>query len=592
MLDIVAVIWGYLLWLIGCAIVTRGYGIWGVLVAMLTDLIYFQCKSRRFQITWSEINPPWSNWMPIQTGRRGAAVRGIKTKIGLNVVLLILLSAVITDILVIVVVQKVMLRGEISRSTEFIENIGNLYFSEQFRTASNPYPGQELATTLMLSQDRIKTVEIVDNKHRVLYQQHSEDHPADLNQKQIKSAMVSRKTMTAELGYTWSLFWWQPSAISISIPIANNENLEGVIAAIVPLTPIYDTLGLYHKPIFIYIIINTCVLTIAGLYRIFRLYLRPIDRIIMQADDFYEADDIFFAFRQEDNELNRLSSSLNRMLNRISSDKKKLQTTVLSLERTNIELQNAQKEVLRAEKLASVGRLAAGIAHEIGNPIGIVLGYLDMLKKNDLDNEDRIDFLKRTEDEVQRINAIIRQLLDLARPSETRHDHVNVSAVIQDIVDVMQLQPMMINSKIELHLGASEDSVWCNDDQLRQVFLNLLLNAADSIQGGTTPHQGRIDVRTSNLDGKDGSTQPLLLIEFKDNGDGIDPERLQNIFDPFYTTKEPGKGTGLGLSVSYMIIEGMGGTIRAESRIGDGATFNIALPITVRNLDAEKDVTH
>lgn len=517
-------------------------------------------------------------------------MRGIKTKIGLNVAFLILLSAIITDILVIVVVQKVMLRGEISRSTEFIENIGNLFFSNQPAATSNSNPRQELATTLMLSQDRIKTVDIVDRKQRVLYQQHSADHPIDLNKNQIKAVMANRKAMTTELGYTWALFWWQPTAISISIPIHKNEKLEGVIAAIVPLTPIYDTLGLYHKPIFFYIIMNTCVLTIAGLYRIFRLYLRPIDRIIIQADDFRETDDIFFSFRQEDNELNRLSSSLNRMLNRISSDKKKLQTTVLSLERANIELKNAQKEVLRAEKMASVGRLAAGIAHEIGNPIGIVLGYLDMLKINGLEDEDRIDFLKRTEDEVQRINAIIRQLLDLARPTETQHEHVNVSAVIQDIVDVMQLQPMMNHSTIELHLGAANDSVWCNDDQLRQVFLNLILNAADSIRSGNSPQGGRIEVRTSNLERMEGSTQSMLVIEFKDNGDGIDPEKLQNIFDPFYTTKEPGKGTGLGLSVSYMIIEGIGGTIRAESQLGHGATFNIELPIAATDLDGGRGV--
>lgn len=507
-------------------------------------------------------------------------MRGIKTKIGLNVVLLILLSAVITDILVIVVVQKVMLRGEISRSTEFIENVGNLFFSDPFHPGSHPYPRQDLATTLMLSQDRIKTLFIMDDGQRVLYRQHGEDHPEALNQKQIKAALASRKTVSAELGYTWALFWWQPSALSISTPIQKGGKLEGVISAVVPLTPVYDTLELYHKPIFFYIILNTCVLTIAGLYRIFRLYLRPIDRIIMQADDFHEADDIFFAFRHEDNELNRLSSSLNRMLNRISSDKKKLQTTVLSLEQANIELKNAQKEIIRAEKMASVGRLAAGIAHEIGNPIGIVLGYLDMLKNNNLDDEDKIDFLKRTEDEVQRINAIIRQLLDLARPADSQNEPVNLSTVVQDIVDVMQLQPVMHHTNIELHLGAAHDSVWGNDNQLRQVFLNLLLNAADSIQGGSSPQKGRIEVRTSNSSERiEGPTQPMLRVEFKDNGDGIDPEKLQNIFDPFYTTKEPGKGTGLGLSVSYMIIEGMGGTISAESRVGHGARFVIELPI-------------
>jgi signal transduction histidine kinase len=353
------------------------------------------------------------------------------------------------------------------------------------------------------------------------------------------------------------------------------------------MTSIYETLRKYHKPIFFYIIINTCVLTIIGLYRIFRLYLRPIDRIILQADDFHEEEDLFFAFRHEDNELNRLSSALNRMLTRISSDKKKLRDTVRSLELSNMELKNAQKEIIRSEKMASVGRLAAGIAHEIGNPIGIVLGYLEMLKGSGIGDEDKADFLRRTEEEVQRINTVIRQLLDLARPKDTQNKLVSVQSVIEDIVDVMQLQPMMSGTIIELDLKASSDLVWGNTEQLRQVFLNLLLNAADAIQSAESNRQGKIHVRTTVLDREEMSKGTILQVHFQDNGDGIDLDKLQNIFDPFYTTKESGKGTGLGLAVSFMIIEGMGGTIRARSQPGQGATFSIELPMGVNDIDTE-----
>ena len=358
-----------------------------------------------------------------------------------------------------------------------------------------------------------------------------------------------------------------------------------------PLTPIFSKLKKYHNPIFIYLLINTAVLTVVGLYRIFKHYLRPIDRIVQQADAFQEESDIFFAFRQEDNELNRLSASLNRMLTRIASDKKKLQATVASLEKANIELRNTQREMISAEKMASVGRLAAGIAHEIGNPIGIMLGYLDMLKQGGLEAADKADFLKRTEDEVQRISTIIKQLLDLARPNERQSEQVKVNTVIGDIVDVMQSQPVMNDIHIECNIEADNDLVRGNDDQLRQVFLNLLLNAADAIHGGEAQDRAKITIQTSNIKGSRDSTTSMLQVRFMDSGDGIGPETLQNIFDPFYTTKEPGKGTGLGLSVSYMIIEGMGGTIRAESSPEQGATFTIELPITVNNLDTEKGTT-
>lgn len=251
----------------------------------------------------------------------------------------------------------------------------------------------------------------------------------------------------------------------------------------------------------------------------------------------------------------------------------------MSLERANTELQNAQKEILRAEKMASVGRLAAGIAHEIGNPIGIVLGYLDMLKQNDLDEDDKIDFLDRTENEIQRINTVIRQLLDLARPKNVESQSVSVHYIIQDVVEIMRMQPIMRDIVIKLALQAEDDSIWGNDDQLRQVFLNLLLNAADAIHSTENQLDGRIVVSTWIVPFSGNSRRKSLRVEFSDNGSGIDPQQLQNVFDPFYTTKEPGKGTGLGLSVSYMIIEMLGGTITAVSEADQGAAFTIELPL-------------
>ncbi len=505
--------------------------------------------------------------------------RGIKTKIGLNIAILLLLSAVITDMLVATVLQGVMIRDTVSQSRRYVEILGDLFFSDKTSAAAGYDPKQELSASLFLSKDRIQAISIAGDKGEILYQQNSAGFPQSLMSAPVDKAISQKKADIQEIGYVWSLFWWHPKAVSISIPIFQEKTLKGAVSAIIPLTPLYTTLKKYHNPIFVYLLINTAVLTLVGLYRIIRHYLRPIDRIVQQADGFQEESDIFFTFRQEDNELNRLSSALNRMLSRISSDKHKLQATVASLEKANIELKNAQREMISAEKMASVGRLAAGIAHEIGNPIGIVLGYLDMIKQGKLDAADQADFLKRSEDEVQRISAIIRQLLDLARPKERKSEAVNVNAVVGDIVDVMQSQPVMNDIRIVCQLDAIDDAIWGNDDRLRQVFLNLLLNAADAIHACKGIENRQIVIRTSNTDSVDASPSSLLQVRIADSGDGIEPDMLQNIFDPFYTTKEPGKGTGLGLSVSYMIIEGMGGTIRAESAPGQGATFIIQLPL-------------
>ncbi len=506
-------------------------------------------------------------------------VRGIKTKIAWHVALLLLVSGVITDILVVLVMQSVILRNEVMVGRKRLESIGSLYFSSDQSRLEMNRSNQKLAQKIITFQADFPGLQITDAAGNSLYSQDRAKYRVEQLNGQINAARHDGLTIIKEHNYEWYIFWWHPQIVTVAVPIFSQEQLKGVVAAFIPLRAIQDKISQYHKPIFFYIVLNSVILTVVGLYRIFRLYLRPIDRIIHQADEFHEDNDPFFAFRQEDNELNRLSSALNRMLSRISKDKKQLRETVMSLERANAELQNAQKEILRAEKMASVGRLAAGIAHEIGNPIGIVLGYIDMLKQNDLDENDKFDFLRRTEDEIQRINTVIRQLLDLARPKTVESQLVPINSLIQDIVEVMRMQPIMKSIDIQLHLHAGQEGVWANDDQLRQVFLNLLLNAADAIHSGQNKKGGKIAVQTENVSsGHDGQNQ-RLRVRLSDNGGGIGPQQLQNIFDPFYTTKEPGKGTGLGLAVSYMIIDGLGGTISAQSELGQGATFSIDLPL-------------
>jgi signal transduction histidine kinase len=301
-----------------------------------------------------------------------------------------------------------------------------------------------------------------------------------------------------------------------------------------------------------------------------------------RAEDYKEDDEIIFSVRKEDNELNRLSKALNIMLKRISADREKLRSTVLSLEKANLELKKAQKEIVQAEKLASAGRLSAGIAHEIGNPIGIVIGYLELLKQEDITVAERAEYIDRTETEIERINTIIRQLLEVSRPSNSDRTAVSVHELIQDTASVLRVQPLISNIDLGLKLAAEDDLVLADASQLRQVFLNLIINAADaiSVEGGDT--RGKLEITTAlETDGDPGAKNPAapLKIRFIDDGPGITEENLGDIFDPFFTTKDPGRGTGLGLSVSFMIVESLGGTMTVTSEVGQGTTMEISLPL-------------
>jgi two-component system NtrC family sensor kinase len=205
-----------------------------------------------------------------------------------------------------------------------------------------------------------------------------------------------------------------------------------------------------------------------------------------------------------------------------------------------------------------------------------------LLKGNDISNDEREEFLKRTEAELKRIDAIIRQLLDFSRPSSDDAKAVSVHAIIEDTIGASRFHPLMSDIDLGLTLSAEHDEVIADPSQLRQVFLNLIINAADAILSSKDPSKGRIsiisDVQKIIRD-ESNESMDVLRIDYIDNGIGIAETDLENIFDPFFTTKAYGKGTGLGLSVCFMIIEKMGGRIEASSQEGQGTTITVYLPL-------------
>jgi signal transduction histidine kinase len=267
------------------------------------------------------------------------------------------------------------------------------------------------------------------------------------------------------------------------------------------------------------------------------------------------------------------------MLKRLETNKRELKANISSLEEANLEIKKAQDEIIKSEKMASAGRLATGVAHEIGNPLSIILGYLELLKKGNFENEEGRDFVERIESEVTRINQIIRELLDFSRPASAEHEETGIHQLIMETVNMLELQPVMDRIEIRQELRAEKDVVWAGMAQLKQVFLNIIINAADAMID--THSSDGLSPKVLNIE--TGNEDDSIVISFTDTGIGISSEKLGRIFDPFYTTKEPGKGTGLGLSVCYTIIEGLGGTIRAESILGKGTEVIVAIPLNQAN---------
>lgn len=509
-------------------------------------------------------------------------LRGLKAKIALNIAILLLVAMLLIVLVTMVTVKRELIRSEIYRANILLVSLEETLLNGMASAGEFSDLIPESSITKMIYDSQISNALVLGSKGVQCYLGQKSKASIEELVGFTQKAIIAGEKKIQFYGTSWSIFWNQKARMILSAPLMKNGASVGGISIVIPLDRVHHTLRRSQRFLFIYIIINFAILTVVGIYRVSKLYLQPLARLAKRAADYKEDDDLIFSVRKEDNELNSLSTALNSMLKRISADKEKLKSTVLSLEHANLELKQAQRDIIRAEKLASVGRLSAGIAHEIGNPIGIVIGYLELLRRPDITEDERDEYIQRTEDEIERINNIIRKLLEISRPSNSDRTAVSVHYIVQDTADVLHVQPLMSNIELSLDLAAEDDTVLADPNQLRQVFLNLIINAADAISGDEKISAGKLKISTAiekNGNHDSQATSDQLQIMFVDNGPGIAEENLSNIFDPFFTTKDPGRGTGLGLSVSFMIVESLGGKMTGSSELGAGTTMVISLPL-------------
>jgi len=390
-----------------------------------------------------------------------------------------------------------------------------------------------------------------------------------------RDTLVTKRHSYNFSGSIWGVIWLANERVKVSSPLFFDGHFLGAMTIYAELEPLYQKLRKSEKIILLYILLNTIILVLFGIYLLSKMVVRPIHRLLSITEEFKDGEPFPNLVDSSPNEIGRLSRSLNMMLKRLDENKKELKAHISSLEKANLDLRKAQDEIIKSEKLASVGRLAAGVAHEIGNPIGITLGYLELLKDGTLSKVESRDFLKRIESEITRINQIIRQLLDFSRPASGEREQTHIHGLIMETINMLKPQPMMAHIKIRPVLQASKDTVWADPNQLKQVFLNIILNAADAV----TVKEVSNDETAGTLTIKTIDAEDSIELRFEDTGSGIPEQELAHVFDPFYTTKDTGTGTGLGLSVCYRIIEGMEGSILAENNQGEGTTIIIDIPI-------------
>jgi signal transduction histidine kinase len=440
----------------------------------------------------------------------------------------------------------------------------------------------------LLAEGEFSEALIVSSRGNVVFATDSSARAMEQSKFLTREAMETGTWSLEFSGSTWGVIWLTRRDIWISAPLLSQGQRLGGITISTSLMPIYQALRESEKMILLYILLDTLILVMFGIYLISRIVVKPIHSLLEMTEDYKEGDITPLFEESSRSEIGKLSRSLSIMLKRLAKNKRELKAHISSLEKANKELKQAQNEIIRSEKLASVGRLAAGIAHEIGNPIGIILGYLGLIRKGDIVEEEREDFLNRIESEITRVNHIIRQLLDFSRSSSGKPEKTHAHDLILNTLNILKPQPMMEDIRINSELKASFDTVFADPSQLQQVFMNIMMNVADALAGKDLSEDqasgiDKVDVPSDKKEFsiKSKNTGNSIELRFTDNGPGIPEEELGRIFDPFYTTKEPGKGTGLGLSVCYRIVEELKGNIRVKSSVEKGTTTIVTLPIYV-----------
>lgn len=424
--------------------------------------------------------------------------------------------------------------------------------AEGYRRILSAYKASELA---------VDELYVVDRQRRLLAGLVQE--PAATGDRGLRAALESRTQFTEVQGSVWG-----DRAVVITSPIAPRGEAVGALRVRMPLVSPSIPGGPWGF-VLAYTGLSGLVIALFGFALFRRRLLGPIRDI--QEGTMRIAGGEFGHLVQTDasRELLELTSALNTMSASLKAYRERTLQQVADLEAANEELRQAQEALVRSEKLAGVGRLAAGLAHEVGNPLSAVLGYVELLGQDLDDPATEADLVERSQRELARIHRIIRQLLDYARVGTGEAEDVDVSAALAQAAETVRAQPGLRHRTLVVEAEEGLPPVHMERDKLHQVLVNLLVNAAHAMGEGEA---GRVRLVAR------GTPAGNVEIRCEDEGPGFSEVALDRALEPFFTTKDVGQGTGLGLATCLQVVEQAGGTLVLGNREEGGACVRIRLP--------------
>jgi two-component system NtrC family sensor kinase len=428
---------------------------------------------------------------------------------------------------------------------------------------------------ITVSSDRSKVGTVVDKKAEACYGCHREDEakvllPSDSKTRIYQTEKQRLLGLINPIYNESSCFPCHPKTL----------NVLGVLDTMISLEGFEKEKAQIYNRMMISGVVSVIILSFLLSLLLTRFVNRPIDKLLAATKMAAHGDLNQTVGIGSHDELGELSNSFNNMISELKRSRDAIEEWTQTLEhrvqeRTQ-ELQQVQDQLIRAGKMAALGELAAGVAHEINNPLTGVLTFSSlMLKKVDENHPWKKD-LENIVQQTTRCRNIVRGLLDFARQRKPDKKQWDIHTLIEQTLILVEKQAPFQNIKINKEFKAGIPMLFVDGDQIQQVFMNILLNAADAM----SENGGTLTIKTTFNNG-------IAEICFIDTGHGIAKDHLPKLFDPFFTTKQTGKGTGLGLAISYGIIQSHNGDIEAESEVGKGSTFRIRLPVESGTQTAE-----
>jgi hypothetical protein len=537
---------------------------------------------------------------------------GLRTEIILNLALLMTGALLLVGFSIMKIHERDILEQKVRNGKTIVQSVQNsidLYRTGRLEFSERGFLFHRVIQ-IYADSEQIEEIAIVDPSQKVIACSLEGKRTGRIADENMARA-ISKKRVVWTLGRNNSIFLPTYRDLRLFSPLVRGGTLLGGLYVRLSLADLMKSITNSQQLIILLVFLDGVVIVFFGSFLLSRMIVNPLRELLRVTEGITRGDYDQRIEVEESNEIGRLGDSFNEMTARLRESQRDILEYVRSLEIANQRLQQTKMELIRSEKLASIGRFAAGVAHEVGNPLGAILGYTSILQKGVDNRSEELEYLKRIEMEIQRINSIVRELLDFARPSVVEIRAVNLNTVIENCLSLLSYQKSFKHVETSLELKKDLPLVQVDEAQIQQVFVNLIINAVDSMPDGgkltlktedsvlERHPQGNSEVpRRRRNDPADSDythlRQPLrrqyplaplgggkrvVCASIIDEGQGIEPENLERIFDPFFTTKDPDKGTGLGLSISLKILENFGGQIEVQSQVRKGSTFRVLLPV-------------